>query len=638
MIRALFVFALVSGGLLRCDAFAGRPAAARLASRPASLAAAGRPRASSSALYAKKKKKGGGGGQAQQSKQKVAEQQKDASLSKFMFTIMKLSKEKNGNKILDNINLGFNVGAKIGIVGANGSGKSTLMNIMAGIDKEYDGEARPNPSKKIGYLPQEPELHGKTVKECIEPAVEASRALLQEYEDLSIKMSEDLEPDEFERVCEDMAALGDRIEAQDLWELDRVVERAMLALRVPPEDKDPSVLSGGERRRVALCRLLLEQNDLLLLDEPTNHLDADSVAWLEKYLTDFPGTVVAVTHDRYFLENSAGWILELDRGKGLPFEGNYSAWLEAKARRLEAEKQQASTIARQVDQELDWMRQTPSGRGTRAKARLRRYDELVQARDAAADREALTKRGAIYIPPGPRLGDVVFAAKGLSKAFGDKLLFKDLDFTIPPGAVVAILGPNGAGKSTLTKMLAGEEQPDAGEINIGDTVKISVVSQSRDDLDDAKTVFEEVADGLDIVKLGDAGAEVNGRAYTSWFGFKSAQQQQKVGILSGGERNRVQLAKAVRSGSNVLILDEPTNDLDVETIRSLEEAILDFGGVAIVVSHDRAFIDRVATHVMAFEGDSHVHFQEGNYEDYVQNRIERLGEVSLKPITYAPLI
>uniref|UniRef100_A0A7S1U3D9 ABC transporter domain-containing protein n=1 Tax=Phaeomonas parva TaxID=124430 RepID=A0A7S1U3D9_9STRA len=588
------------------------------------------------ALFAKRKGGKGRKQQGQQEKASVKNDRFESQMSKFMFTLQGCTKERNGNKILDNVHLSFYPGAKIGVVGINGAGKSTLLKVMAGVDKEFDGVARPLQGAKIGYLAQEPELEGETVMDCIEPAIESSRKLLQDYEDLGVKMSEDLSPEDFEKVCDDMAKLGDKIEALNLWELDRTVERAMLSLRVPPKDAKADVLSGGEKRRVALCRLLLEAPDLLLLDEPTNHLDAESVFWLEQFLNDFQGTVVAITHDRYFLENVAGWILELDRGKGLPFEGNYSGWLDEKSKRFAAEKQESSNLAKQVEKELEWVRQTPSGRGSRSKSRLKRYEELLEARDAAADREALTRRGSIYIPPGPRLGDIVVEAKGVRKSFGDKMLLDDVNFTIPPGAIVGIVGPNGAGKSTLLNMITGQDTPDAGSVTLGDTVKLVSVSQSRDELDPNKSVFEEITDGLDFVPLGTQ--EVNSRAYTSWFGFRSGEQQKKVGVLSGGERNRVQLAKTMRAGGNLILLDEPTNDLDVETMRSLEEALLEFGGSVICVSHDRFFLDRIATHILAFEGDSKVHFMEGNFEDYQKNKVERLGEQSIKPITYAPLV
>ena len=444
----------------------------------------------------------------------------------------------------------------------------------------------------------------------------------------------DITPEEMEKTMNDLEKIGDQIEAANLWELDRTVERAMDSLRLPPGDAKTAVLSGGEKRRVSLCQLLLASHDMILLDEPTNHLDAESVEWLEQFLAEYKGTVVCITHDRYFLENVAQWILELDRGEGIPFEGNYSAWLEAKNKRLEGEKKAESAAAKAVAAELEWVRSNPKAKGNKSKARLKRYEELLASTNAPKD---LRTNAQIYIPPGPRLGDVVIDANGVRKAFGDRMLINDLEFSLPPAGIVGVIGPNGAGKSTLMKMLLGKDEPDAGTIKIGETVTMVGVGQERmDELDPEKTVFEEISGGMDEIELGTQ--TVQSRAYVSWFGFKSAQQQQKVGNLSGGERNRVQLAKILKSGANMIILDEPTNDLDVETLRALEEALLEFAGCAIVVSHDRYFLDRIATHILAFEGDSHVHWFEGNYAEYEENKVARLGEQAIKPIKYAPLI
>ena len=576
-----------------------------------------------------------------------------------MFTILKLTKKlpNSDRMVLKNINLCFHPGAKIGVVGLNGSGKSTLLKIMAGVEKEFEGTAVPMPGASIGYLPQEPTLEGKTVIDNINLGVQKSQDLLDQFNELSAKMSEPLEEGEMTKLMDEMASLQDQIDAGNLWELERFKERAMDALRCPPPDAEVDVLSGGERRRVAIARLLLENHDLLLLDEPTNHLDAESVAWLEQYLQEFKGTVVAITHDRYFLENSCGWILELDRGEGnaytvlidqipyhchnfctsqllfiegIPCEGNYSEWLQKKARRMEEEKKQDARLKKTLDSELDWVRSNPKARQTKSKARLTRYQELL---DTPA-REAVAHTAAIYIPPGPRLGDVVIEAKGVTKAYGQKLLMKDLNFEIPPGAIVGVVGPNGAGKSTLIKMILQREKPDAGEFIVGETVKSAVVDQGREGLDGSLSVYDEISGGSDFLQLGTA--EVNSRAYCSWFGFKGGDQQKKVDVISGGERNRVQLAKVLRSGANVLLLDEPTNDLDVDTIRSLEEALLEFGGCVVCVSHDRFFLDRICTHILAYEGDSHVNFFTGNYGEYEEFR-KANGETVIKPIKYAKI-
>lgn len=575
-------------------------------------------------------------GQQQQEKASVKEARFDAATRQFMFTLVGLTKTlpDKSKDILKNINLSFYPGAKIGVVGLNGSGKSTLLKIMAGIEKEFDGIARPLPGASIGYLPQEPILEHETVQECIDAAVASSKAILDEYNELSMSMANpDITDEEMTSAMSKLETIGNKIEAENLWELDRTVERAMDSLRVPPGDAKTAVLSGGEKRRVSLCQLLLGSHDMLLLDEPTNHLDAESISWLEQFLDKFQGTVVCITHDRYFLENVAQWILELDRGQGIPFEGNYSQWLEAKNKRLEGEKKSQTAAAKAVAAELEWVRSNPKAKGTKSKARLRRYDELLLA---AAPTE-LRNEGQIYIPPGPRLGDVVIDVSNVKKAFGDRLLIDNLEFSLPKAGIVGVIGPNGAGKSTLIKMLMEKEKPDAGSIKVGETVNMIGVGQERmEELDPTKTVFEEISNNLDEIELG--GSYVNSRAYLSWFGFKSAQQQQKVANLSGGERNRVQLAKLLKAGANVIILDEPTNDLDVETLRSLEEALLNFAGCSMVVSHDRYFLDRVATHILAFEGDSNCYFFEGNYAEYEENRVSRLGETSIKRIKYAPLI
>ncbi len=553
----------------------------------------------------------------------------------YIFTMKGLSKVHPPDKtVLRDIWLAFLPGAKIGVLGANGSGKSTLLRIMAGLDRDFGGEAFPAEGVSVGFLPQEPALDPeKTVLGNIEEGVAETRALLVEYERLTERLGDDLSPDEMDKVLEQQGTLQDRIDAASAWDLDSRVELAMDALRVPPGDADVRTLSGGERRRVALCRLLLRSPDLLLLDEPTNHLDAESVAWLERFLHDYPGTVVAVTHDRYFLDNVAGWILELDRGHGIPWQGNYSSWLEQKERRLAQEEKQEARRQRTLARELEWIRMSPRARQAKGKARLNAYEEML-----SQDSAQRIERGEIYIAPGPRLGDIVVEAEGLRKGYGDNVLIDDLSFRLPRGGIVGIIGPNGAGKTTLFRLLTGQEAPDAGALRIGDTVKIGYVDQSRDSLDPAKTVWEEVSGGLDEIMIGKRA--VPSRAYASWFNFKGRDQQRPVGTLSGGERNRLHLARLLRGGCNLLLLDEPTNDLDVDTLRSLEDALVEFAGCALVVSHDRWFLDRIATHMMAFEGDSRVEWFQGNYQDYEADRHRRLGAEADRPhrIKYRKLV
>jgi ATP-binding cassette ChvD family protein len=539
----------------------------------------------------------------------------------FIFTMKDLRKvTPQGKEILKGIWLSFYPGAKIGVLGGNGAGKSTLLRIMAGVDKDFAGEAFPAQGTRIGFLPQEPQLDPKkTVLEHVEEAVAAQRGVLQRYEELSANWSDE--------NADELGRLQDRIDAQNLWELDRTVEVAMDALRLPPGDADVSTISGGERRRVALCRLLLQSHDMLLLDEPTNHLDAESVAWLERFLKEFKGTVVAVTHDRYFLDNVAGWILELDRGAGIPWQGNYSSWLEQKENRLSQEEKEAGSRRRTLQRELEWIRMAPRARQAKGKARLTHYEELLAQEQAAEKREGPAE---ITIPPGPRLGDLVIEAKGVRKAFGDNLLMDDVNFLLPRGGIVGIIGPNGAGKTTLFRMILGQEKPDAGTLKIGDSVALSYVDQSRDSLVANRTVWEEISDGgKDLVMVGKR--EVNSRAYSASFGFRGPDQQKKVKDLSGGERNRLHLATLLKSGGNLLLLDEPTNDLDVDTLRALEEALVGFAGCAVVISHDRWFLDRIATHIMAFEGDSRVVWFEGNYQDYEADRHRRLGAEADQP-------
>jgi ATP-binding cassette ChvD family protein len=547
-------------------------------------------------------------------------------MPEFVFTMQDLRKVVPPDRIiLEGITLAFLPGAKIGVIGPNGSGKSSLLRIMAGVDKEFVGEARPEPGVRVGFLPQEPVLDpAKDVRGNVEEGVAEVRALLGRFEQVSAKFAEPLEDDEMNALLEEQAKLQDRIDAANAWELDRTLEIAMDALRLPPADADVSTLSGGEVRRVALCRLLLQKPDLLLLDEPTNHLDAESVAWLERYLQEYPGTVVAITHDRYFLDNAAQWILELDRGRGIPWKGNYSSWLEQKQKRLAVEEKQAGARQRTLERELEWIRMSPRARQAKSKARYRAFEELV-----AEEQRRAVEQVEIAIPPGPRLGDVVIQAEHLSKAFGDNLLIDDLSFSLPPGGIVGVIGPNGAGKTTLFRMLVGEEKPDAGTLRLGETVKLAYVDQSRAALDANKTVYEEISGGDDRLKVG--GREIASRAYVSSFGFRGTDQQKKVGMLSGGERNRLHLAKLLRSGGNVLLLDEPTNDLDVDTLRALEDALVSFAGCVVVISHDRWFLDRIATHILAFEGESHVEWFEGNFQDYEADRHRRLGADADQP-------
>jgi len=548
----------------------------------------------------------------------------------FIFTMKDLRKvTPQGKEILKGIWLSFYPDAKIGVLGANGAGKSTLLRIMAGVDKDFAGEAFPAAGTRIGYLPQEPVLDpGKTVLEHIEEAVADKRKILARYEEISANYSDD--------TADEFARLQDQIDAQNLWDLDRQIEIAMDALRVPAGDADVTKLSGGERRRVALCRLLLQPADMLLLDEPTNHLDAESVAWLERFLKEFPGCVVAITHDRYFLDNVAGWILELDRGAGIPWQGNYSSWLAQKDERLTLEEKEASSRRRTLERELEWIRLSARGRQAKGKARISHYEELLAEEQAAEKRD---DKREISIPPGPRLGDVVIEAKKLRKGYGDNLLMDDVDFMLPRGGIVGVIGPNGAGKTTLFRMIVGQEQPDAGQLKVGETVALSYVDQSRESLIGERSAWEEISDGgKDLVMVGKR--EVNSRGYAASFGFRGPDQQKKVKDLSGGERNRLHLATLLKSGGNLLLLDEPTNDLDVDTLRALEEALLSFAGCAVVISHDRWFLDRIATHILAFEGESRVVWFEGNYQDYEVDRKRRLGVEADQPhrIKYKRLV
>ncbi len=555
-------------------------------------------------------------------------------MAQYVFSMNRVSKVVPPKKtILRDISLSFFPGAKIGVLGLNGSGKSTLLKIMAGVDKEFDGEAIPMKNLNIGYLPQEPQLDPeKDVRGNVEEGVAEVAGLLKQFDEINARFAEPMSDDEMTQLLEDQAKVQSAIDAAGAWELDRKLEMAADALRLPSWDADVTTLSGGERRRVALCRLLLSSPDMLLLDEPTNHLDAESVAWLERFLEQFDGTVIAVTHDRYFLDNVAGWILELDRGHGIPWEGNYSSWLEQKNQRLEQEEKQQRSHQKAIKAELEWVRKGAKGRHAKSKARLQQFDELN-----SRDFQKRNETNEIYIPPGPRLGDIVVEATQLKKTYGDKLLYDELSFNLPPGGIVGIIGPNGAGKTTLFRLITGQEQPDGGEIKIGDTVKFAYVDQSRDLLDDNKTVWEEISDGQDIIRVETF--ECPSRAYVGRFNFKGGDQQKIIGQLSGGERNRVHLAKMLLSGGNVLLLDEPTNDLDVETLRALEEALLNFPGCVVVISHDRWFLDRIATHILAFEGDSQITWFEGDYSDYEKDRKKRLGDEADQPhrIKFKPI-
>ena len=522
-----------------------------------------------------------------------------------------------GKKCFENVHLSFLPGVKIGVVGVNGAGKSTLMKIMAGLDTDFSGEARSADGAKVGYLPQEPELDSsKNVRENVMLGVAPKKEILDRYNVLAMNYSDE--------TADEMAKLQDQIDAENLWDLDSQIDVSMEALRCPPDDADVTTLSGGEKRRVALCKLLLEAPEMLLLDEPTNHLDAETIAWLQQHLIDYKGTILIVTHDRYFLDDITGWILELDRGRGLPYEGNYSSWLEQKAKRLEQESREDKTRQKTLERELEWMRQGQKARQAKQKARINAYNDLA----TQSEREKIS-RAQIVIPNGPRLGGKVIEVEDLNKAMGDKLLIEGLSFSLPPGGIVGVIGPNGAGKSTLFKVLTGQEREDSGSVSYGDTVQLSYVDQSRDDLKDGETVWEAVSGGAEVIELGDA--QVNSRAYCSSFNFKGGDQQKKVSLLSGGERNRVHMARLLKSGGNVLLLDEPTNDLDVETLRALEDALVDFAGCAVVISHDRFFLDRICTHIMAFEGDAHVEWFEGNFEDYEEDKKRRFGPEALEP-------
>jgi len=547
-------------------------------------------------------------------------------MAQYIYTMNRVARMVPPKRfIIHDISLSFFPGAKIGVLGLNGSGKSTLLRIMAGLDTDFDGEARPQPGIKIGFLPQEPELDPtKDVRANVEDGVAETKALLDRFNAISDRFAEPMDDDEMTALLEEQGELQDAIDSAGAWELDRKLDIAADALRLPAWDADIEHLSGGEKRRVALCRLLLSEPDMLLLDEPTNHLDAESVAWLERFLEEYAGTVIAVTHDRYFLDNVAGWILELDRGHGIPWEGNYSSWLEQKQDRLAQEESGEKARQKAMKSELEWVRSNPKGRQAKSKARLKQFEEL-----SSASYQKRNETNEIYIPPGPRLGDLVVEVSDLRKGFGDKLLMDGLSFTLPPGGIVGIIGPNGAGKTTLFRMITGTEQPDAGTIRLGESVQLASVDQSRDSLDDNKTIWEEISGGQDLIQVGKY--ETPSRAYVGRFNFRGGEQQKKIGVLSGGERNRVHLAKMLRSGGNLLLLDEPTNDLDVETLRALEEALLEFPGSAVVISHDRWFLDRIATHILAFEGDSQVTWFAGNYADYEEDRKRRLGADANQP-------
>jgi sulfate-transporting ATPase len=558
-----------------------------------------------------------------------------ADTSSFIYVMKALTKVVPPNRIiLKDIWLSFYPGAKIGVVGANGSGKSSLLKIMAGLDKDFNGEAWAAAGTRIGYLAQEPALDlSLDVRGNVEEAVKHQRDLLRRFEEVSMRFGEVTSDDEMNALIDEQAKLQDQIDAENLWDLDRKIEVAMDALRLPPSDARVENLSGGEKRRVALCRVLLEEPDMLLLDEPTNHLDAESVAWLEHHLAEFKGTIVAITHDRYFLDNVAEWILELDRGEGHPYKGNYTSWLEQKQERLRREEKQASARQKTLERELEWVRMAPRARQAKSKARLGAYEQMLNE-----DPREKLNRAEIVIPNGPRLGDEVVVAEGVAKGFGDNLLFEGLDFRLPRGGIVGVIGPNGAGKTTLFRMIVGQETPDAGTLKVGQTVELAYVDQSRDTLDGEKTVYQEISGGSENIRLGRS--EVNARAYCSWFGFKGTDQQKQVKVLSGGERNRVHLAKTLQKGGNLILLDEPSNDLDVDTLRALEDALLEFAGCAVVISHDRWFLDRVATHILAFEGDSKVVFFEGNYQEYEADRKRRLGAEADQPhrIKYRKLV
>jgi len=544
---------------------------------------------------------------------------------KIIYSMIKVSKSYNDQPVLKDISLSYFYGAKIGVLGLNGSGKSSLLKILAGIDTEFDGETVISPELTVDYLPQEPELDpAKTVKAIVEEGVQDTVDLLQEFNEINEKFAEPMSDDEMQALIDRQGEVQEKLDNLDAWDLDSKLEMALDALRCPPSDSTCENLSGGEKRRVALCRILLKQPDILLLDEPTNHLDAESVAWLEHHLQQYAGTVIAVTHDRYFLDNVAGWILELDRGRGIPWKGNYSSWLEQKEKRLSIEEKKESDRQRTLKRELEWIKMSPKGRRSKSKARIASYEKLM-----GQETEKLAKELQIFIPPGPRLGKVVIEADHIKKAFGDRLLVEDMNFKLPAGGIVGIIGPNGAGKSTLFKMIIGEETPDEGSIRLGDTVKLGYVDQNRDSLDPEATIWEAISEGLETVTLGDR--EINSRAYVGKFNFSGSDQQKKVGLLSGGQRNRVHLARILKEGGNVLLLDEPTNDLDVNTLRALEEALDNFGGCAVIISHDRWFLDRIATHILAFEGDSKVVWFEGNYSDYEKDRKKRLGPKAEQP-------